>query len=199
MFFLSLFNLLTPFDTSVIDFIQNMRCGFLDIVMAVFSYVGESGGIWLIAALIMIPFKKTRATGAMIICAVLAGFLIGEFLLKNLAARPRPFVVNPDIVLTIKEPSGYSFPSGHSCSSFAAATVLLMRDKRFGFPALALACLIAFSRLYNYVHYPSDVICGILLGILCAVLTVIVFRKTGFDKKLSKTLLYKKGEEDEKL
>lgn len=196
---MSLFDIITPFDTAVLDFISGIKCAFLDVVMAFFSYAGESGGIWIIAALILIAYKKTRATGAMMLCAMLAGFLIGEIGLKNLIERPRPFVANPDIVLTIKPPSGYSFPSGHSCSSFASATVLLMRDKRFGYPALAVAFLIAFSRLYNYVHYPSDVLCGILLGILCAVATVIIFKKTGFDKKLSQTLLYKKGAEDEKL
>lgn len=75
---------------------------------------------------------------------------------------------------------------------------MLLRDKRFGIPAMAVAVLIAFSRLYNYVHFPSDVLCGILLGVTCAVLTVLIFRKTGFDKKLSGDLKYKKVDDNGK-
>lgn len=184
-------------DFSVLDFIQNtMKCEFFDFVMAFFSYIGEAGGVWIIAAVIMMCFRKTRASGVMMVCAVLAGFLIGEIGLKNLVCRPRPFTVNTDIVLSISVPSGYSFPSGHSCSSFAAATVLIVRDRRFGIPALITAFLIAFSRLYNYVHFPSDVLCGVLLGIICAVAVIVIFRKFGFDKKLSGDIKYKKIDAD---
>ena len=124
------------------------------------------------------------------------GFLVGEIGIKNLINRPRPFMVNidysarpselnPDFGLNIAIPSGSSFPSGHSCSSLAAATVMLIKDKRFGIPALVPALLIVFSRLYNYVHYPSDVLCGMLLGVICAVVVVLVFKKTGLDNRLS--------------
>ncbi len=120
--------------------------------------------------------------------AMAIGFLVGEIGIKNLINRPRPFMVNidysarpselnSDFGLNIAIPSGSSFPSGHSCSSLAAATVMLIKDKRFGIPALVLALLIVFSRLYNYVHYPSDVLCGMLLGVICAVVVVLVFKK----------------------
>ncbi len=121
----------------------------------------------------------------MLLAAVSAGFLIGELGIKNLVCRPRPFVVNPDVVLNIPPPSGYSFPSGHSCSSFAAATVLVIYDRRIGIPALCVAALVAFSRMYNYVHYPSDVFFGIMLGVAAALAVVFIFRKTGLDKRLS--------------
>lgn len=194
-------DLVYSIDVSILDFIQNtFKCVFLDYAMAFFSYIGEAGGIWIIAAVIMMCFRKTRATGVMVVCAVLAGYLIGELGIKNLVGRARPFVENPSVQLFIVPPKGYSFPSGHSCSSFAAASVLFIRDKRIGIPALVVAFLIAFSRLYNYVHFPSDVLCGILLGVLCAVVTVFVFRKTGFDSKLSGDLKYKKVDDnDEKL
>ena len=128
--------------------------------------------------------------------AMAIGFLVGEIGIKNLINRPRPFMVNvdysarpselnPDFGLNIAIPSGSSFPSGHSCSSLAAATVMLIKDKRFGIPALVLALLIVFSRLYNYVHYPSDVFCGMLLGVICAVVVVLAFKKTGLDNRLS--------------
>ncbi len=180
-------------DFAILDFIQNtMKCVFLDYVMAFFSYIGNAGGIWIITALIMMCYRKTRATGVMLLCALLVGVLIGEVGLKHLIERERPFVLNPDIIPNIKPPSGYSFPSGHSCSSFAAATVLFMHNKKIGIPAYAVAFLIAFSRLYNYVHFPSDVLGGIILGITIGIITVIVFRKTGLDTKLSGDLKYKK-------
>lgn len=192
---MNFFDFIYSVDFAVLDFIQEtMRCQFLDVVMAVFSYMGEAGGIWIISAIIMMCFRKTRATGVMVLCAVAIGFVIGEITLKNIIERPRPFVQNPQIIPAIKLPSGYSFPSGHSCSSFAAATVLFARSKKIGISAIIIAFLIAFSRLYNYVHFPSDVISGIILGVICAVVTIIFFKKTGFDEKLSGDLKYKKTE-----
>lgn len=190
---------ITSIDFAILDFIQNtIKCVFLDYVMAFFSYIGEAGGIWLISAIIMLVFRKTRATGVMMIVALLAGYLIGEVGIKNIVGRVRPFRVNTDIVLNIAPPSGYSFPSGHSCSSFAAATVIFMHSKKLGIPALIIASLIAFSRLYNYVHFPTDVIGGIILGIICAVVTVYLFKKTRLDTKLGRDLTYKKTSSDEK-
>ncbi len=195
---MSFIDLIYSIDFSILDFIQNtLKCGFLDPVMAVISYMGEAGGIWIIASVIMMCFRKTRATGVMVLCAVTMGYIIGEIGIKNIVCRARPFTENTDILLNIKPPSGYSFPSGHSCSSFAAATVLILRDKRFGIAAIIVAGTIAFSRLYNYVHFPSDVLCGILLGIACALTTVFIFKKTGFDKKLSGNIKYKKVDTDE--
>lgn len=192
---MNFFDFINSVDFAVLDFIQEtMRCQFLDIVMTIFSYMGEAGGIWIISAIIMMCFRKTRATGVMLLCATAIGFVIGEIGLKNIVDRLRPFLQNPEVVPVIKPPSGYSFPSGHSCSSFAAATVIFARNKKIGISALIIASLIAFSRLYNYVHFPSDVIGGIILGVICAVVTIIFFKKTGFDKKLSGDLKYKKIE-----
>lgn len=183
---MNFFEIITPADTAVLDFIQqHIKCDFLDVIMAFFSYIGDNGVIWLAAALIFIFSKKTRSMGVMIIFAMGIGVLIGEGVLKNIICRPRPFTANPDIVLNILPPSGYSCPSGHSCSSLAAATVILSKDKRIGIPALCLAVLIVFSRLYNYVHYPSDVLLGMALGVLSALLIILIFRKTGLDRKLS--------------
>ncbi len=179
---MSFFDAIQSIDTSVLEFIQNtFKCAFLDPIMAFFSYIGEMGIFWIAVGIVFVIFKKTRSMGV----AMLAGFLIGEIGIKNIVNRPRPFMLNADYVLNIGIPSGSSFPSGHSCSSLAAATVMLIKDKRFGIPALVLALLIVFSRLYNYVHYPSDVICGMLLGAISAVVVVLVFKKTGLDNKLS--------------
>lgn len=184
---MSFFEAINSFDMSILEYIQNtFRCTFLDHIMAALSYMGEAGAIWILAGIIMLFFKKTRLMGVMALTAMAVGYLVGELGIKNLVCRPRPFVVNPDVALNIALPSGYSFPSGHSCSSFAAATVIFLRDKRYGIPALVLASLIAFSRLYNFVHFPSDVLCGILLGIFCALMTVLVYNKTGLSNKFNK-------------
>ncbi len=166
----------------------------MDVLMTVFSYLGEWGAVWIVLGVAMLFPKKTRATGAILLAALILCTLVGEVTIKNIVARPRPFTYN-DFPLIIKTPSGYSFPSVHSCIAFSSAVVLLVRDRRFGIPALFLrrfgipalflAALIAFSRLYNYVHFPTDVFCGIILGIICAVVTLFVFKKTGLTKKLS--------------
>lgn len=156
----------------------------MDVLMTVFSYLGEWGAVWIVLGAAMLFPKKTRATGAILLAALILCTLVGEVTIKNIVARPRPFTYN-DFPLIIKAPSGYSFPSVHSCIAFSSAVILLVRDRRFGIPALFLAALIAFSRLYNYVHFPTDVFCGIILGIICAFVTMIVFNKTGLTKKLS--------------
>lgn len=174
-------------DFAILDFIQQfIKNTFLDIPMMIFSYVGEAGACWIVLGIVLCFFKKSRATGVILLASMALTALVGEIALKHLIARPRPFWVNPDITLNISAPSGYSFPSGHSGMSAAAVTVLLARErKRIAVPALVLGVLIVFSRLYNYVHYPSDVICGILLGVLCALIMLFVFRRTGLDRRLS--------------
>lgn len=180
------FELITPTDTTILDFIQQyIKCDFLDVVMAFFSYIGEVGAIWLVTAIAFMFSRKTRSMGIMMICAVSLGFLVGEIGIKNILCRPRPFVANPDVILNIFPPSGYSCPSGHSCSSLAAATVIFVKNKRFGIPALCIALLIVFSRLYNYVHYPSDVMLGMMLGVVSAFIIIFIFNKAGLDNKLS--------------
>lgn len=194
---MTFFDIVTQWDFSILEAIQNIKSDSLDILMMIFSYMGEAGAIWIFVAIILLCFNKTRPTGAMVICAMLAGFLLGELALKNIVCRPRPFITFPDLPQNINPPDGYSFPSGHSCSSFAAATVLLLRDKRMGLPAIFLAALVAFSRLYNCVHYPTDVLAGILLGISLAVITVIMFKKTKLDNKLTQPIMYKRTPADE--
>lgn len=174
-------------DFSILNFIQNtMRCALLDVSMMIFSYLGEAGAVWILIGLVMLFFRKTRATGVIMLAAMLFGYLFGEFGIKNLVCRQRPFLMNTDVTLNIIAPSGYSFPSGHCTSSFAAAFVIFNRESRWmGISAYMLAAFIAFSRLYNYVHYPTDVLCGLILGTLSAVLMIFIFRKTGLDNKLS--------------
>ena len=167
-------DILTQFDFRILDWMQtHLRCSFLDAVLPVFTHLGSAVSVILIACL-FIAFRKTRKTGLMMGVALLLGVIIGNAVLKPLVARIRPYDINTDISLLISPMHDFSFPSGHSLASFELATVLLRRDRRIGIPALAAAILVAFSRLYLYVHYPSDVLAGILLGVLFGFLGVAI-------------------------
>lgn len=167
-------------DWSVLTYIgEACHNALTDAVFPVITYLGEGGAVWLLLALGLILFGKRtgwRATGWTMALAMLAGLLIGEVALKNIVCRPRPFhFISSEVPLLIPFPSGYSFPSGHSCSSFAAAVVIFRRDKRFGAGALVLAALIAFSRMFLFVHFPSDVLVGVLLGVLCGLAAPVLY------------------------
>lgn len=177
--------MITSIDFAILDAIQQIRCAFLDYVMAFFTYLGEAGVIWIVTGVVLLFFKKTRATGAMLLAALALSFVVGNFVIKPIVARPRPFLINTNVNLFLSAPSGYSFPSGHATTAAAPAMVLLLKQRKLGLIALPVALLIMFSRLYNYVHYPSDILCGIVLGVLSALLVVFIFRKTGLERKLS--------------
>lgn len=178
------FNFVTQIDIAILNFIREfLRCTFFDVTMTFLSAIGEGGIVWIVISLIMLFFRKTRSWGIMLLLAMLLGYLIGEVAVKNIVCRVRPCYI-VDIQMIVSKPRSYSFPSGHSCSSFAAATVLLKMNKHFGIPALVLASLIAFSRLYNYVHYPTDILCGIILGVLCALIVCYLFKKFKWQEKI---------------
>ena len=164
------------FDLSVLNGIQqSLKCGFLDFLTVALSYITTSGIIWIVLGVVLTCIKKTRAVGIVVLMALAVGFLSGDVLLKHIVQRPRPFTVNTDIQLLIKQPSGASFPSTHSTLAAAVTTVLLVKNKRaLGYCALALTVCIAFSRLYLYVHYPTDVLCGLLLGVLSGVAALLI-------------------------
>lgn len=169
---------INPFDAAVMEFIQNhLHNAVTDAVMPVITTLGEAGAVWIVLSLVLLCFKKTRATGVLTLTAMLLTFLTGELGMKNLICRPRPCHTFPEVPLLIARPGSYSCPSGHSASSFAAAVMLFLRHKKQAWPALILAALIAFSRIFLFVHYPTDVLAGILLGTLFAVSIYLVYTK----------------------
>lgn len=172
-------------ELGILDFIQeHIRCGFLDWFFSTITRLGDSGIFWILLAVILLFFKKTRKTGLMMGIALLCGLIVGNITLKPLIHRIRPYDLNPDVTLLIDRLSDFSFPSGHTLSSFEGATVLMIRDKRFGVPAIVLAVCIALSRLYLYVHYPTDVLAGAILGIGFGFLAVAVVNAV--QKKITK-------------
>jgi len=165
-------------DISMLEFIQaNIRNVVLDTAMMFITRLGDMGLLWLLTAVVFTSRKKYRAIGITMLISLALMLLLGEFGLKPLIARSRPFTENPDIVLLISEPSGYSFPSSHAMSAFAAATPIFWHLKRLGIGALVVAALIAFSRVYLYVHYPSDILAGSVLGIGCGVAAIVLYSK----------------------
>lgn len=164
---------ITQIDFNILNAIQSIRNPFLDTIMPLITFLGSGGIVWAVTALIMLCFKKSRKTGIIIIVSLLLGLFLSTMGLKNVIARERPYNTEGALLtvenLLIGAPSGrFSFPSGHAISSFSAATVILLYSKKLAIPAIILATLICFTRLYLYVHFPSDVICGALFGILLA-------------------------------
>lgn len=146
---------------------EYVRNPILDKIMIFITTLGNGGMIWIAATIILLIPKKTRKVGIMSGAALLGSLIINNNIIKNLVQRPRPFVTFSDLQILIPTPSEFSFPSGHTSSSFAAAGVFYSNlPKKFGVPAVILAGLIGLSRLYVGVHYPTDVIAGIIMGIL---------------------------------
>lgn len=166
-------NALNTFEIGILDFIQDhLGCAFLDKAMPIVTLLAEGGIFWITVAVAMLFFKSTRKTGLTIGMALVMGLLVCNVTLKPLVGRIRPYDVNTSFPLLVDRLSDYSFPSGHTLASFEAAVTLMICDRRrFGYAALALAFLVAFSRLYLYVHYPTDVLMSIILGTLFALLS----------------------------
>ena len=166
-------------DDNVLNFVQeHFRNSFMDTIMPVITSLGNSGIVWILITIVLIAMKRYRKYGYMLALALIITLVVGNITLKPLIARTRPFDAN-DLknILLIEAPTDYSFPSGHTMSSFAAAIVLIYMDKKVGIIAMILAVLIAFSRLYLYVHYPSDVFAGMILGILSAIISIKLLSK----------------------
>lgn len=166
------------FELKILDFIrENLANPVLDTVMPIITKFGDGGVFWIALAVIFLIFKKTRKMGLCMGLALLMGFITGNLILKNVVGRIRPYDLNPEIEILVKHLSDYSFPSGHTLASFEAATAIFINNKKIGIPALVLAFLIAISRIYLYVHYPSDVLAAIILGIGFAILSCFVVKK----------------------
>ena len=174
---MNLFSLLAEhFDLPVLDWIAaNLWCPALDAIMPVITALGDAGIFWMAIAAALLLSRKTRRVGVGMGIAMLTGLLLCNATLKPLCQRPRPYDYQYDVFgklipLIIERQHDFSFPSGHTIASFEAAGVIALNNKKWGIGALVLACLIAFSRLYLYVHYPTDVLVSIVLGLILALL-----------------------------
>lgn len=154
-------------EIQILDWIQNIRTPFGDIIVPLISGLGNAGIIWIALTLVLLVIPNTRRSGLIMALALIADLILCNGILKNLVARTRPYDVNTAVNLLIEKPVDYSFPSGHTAASFAAVTALyLAGEKKLWKPALVLSILIAFTRMYLYVHYPTDILGGIAVGIV---------------------------------
>lgn len=176
-------DLIYKIDFFILDFIQKfLKCDFLDAVMVFFTKLGDDGIIWIVITLLCLLSDKYRKTGSALTFALVLCLLLGNEVLKESFMRLRPFQQR-EIQLLIPAPSGYSFPSGHTMSSFAAAFVFYFTHRKFFKWTVILAGLIAFSRIYLCVHFFTDVFVGVLFGILFGYLgAVIIYRKFKFKR-----------------
>lgn len=171
------------FDLPILDGIAaQLHCPLLDFLMPLVTALGDAGLIWIVLAAVLLCIPKYRKVGLAMGAALLMGLLVCNLTLKPLVARIRPFDYQllhfgRVIPLLIESPTDFSFPSGHTIASFEAATVLLVNHKKWGTAAMVLAVLIAFSRLYLYVHYVTDVLFSVMLGICFGLLANTVIRK----------------------
>lgn len=179
--------MITEIDFKILDAIQEIRFPLLDKLMVFITHLGDEGYLWIAVAVLMLFFRKTRKCGIMLGLVLVAGLVVGNLGLKNLIARERPYVQNPKMLenLLIKPLSSYSCPSGHTMSSVECATVIFMFDKRYGIPAVIIAALIGFSRMYLYVHFLTDVLLGALIGVALGMLIYFIYQKF-LDKRLKK-------------
>lgn len=171
-------NALNGFEIGILDFIQNhLRFDFLDDMMVLFTRLADDGIIWIVLAVALLCFKQTRKMGITLALALIFGLIVGNLGLKNLFARVRPYNANTEIELLIEPLKSYSFPSGHTRCCFESAMAMYLCDKRFGKVAFVLGGIIGFSRMYLYMHYPSDVIGGVILGLVNGVIAFLIVDK----------------------
>ena len=171
-------------ELQVLDALQTIHNPVLDTLMCAITRLGDAGIFWILLCMVLLILPKTRRSGVILMAALLVDLVICNGILKPLVHRIRPFDVKTGIELLVKRPTDYSFPSGHTAASFASVTALyLAGEKKLWIPALVLAVLIAFSRLYLYVHYPTDVLGGVVAGLAAGALGYWLVKKVSELKK----------------
>lgn len=166
------------FEYILLDFIRNtFSNNVMDIAMKSFSFLANIGWVWIAVAVLCLFFPKTRKIGITVALALIFSLIICNLTLKPLIGRIRPYELREGIALIITAPTDASFPSGHTSISFAGAVAIFTRNKKWGIGALVLASLIAFSRLYLYVHFPTDVFGGIIVGSACGAAAYFVSKR----------------------
>lgn len=170
--------ILNNLELEILLFIQNtIRLSFLTPIFTFFSSLGNRGSIWLVLVIVLIVNKKTRKVGIYALCGYGLCLFLTDVVLKPLFERPRPFMLYQELI-PLLHPQDYSFPSGHTTMAFTISFILYkLLDKKSGIVALVVAFLIAFSRLYVGVHFPTDILGGVLIGWLLASIIQWVYKR----------------------
>lgn len=172
-----------------IDFLlwiqRNIRNPILNPVMVFITNVfGGVGVFWILITLLLFVHPKTRRTGIAAAIALVVQAVAVNLIVKPIVARPRPYDACTALVPLVKRLWDYSFPSGHTACAFSVAAVCFVKlKKRYGVPLLVIAILVALSRMYVGVHYPTDVLGGLIFGLAAAWLGCFIVRKKIPEKK----------------
>ena len=168
-----MFNTIKDIDEYIIESMPKIHKPWLIKTMRFFTMLGNQGKVWFALCIPLLIIKSTRFTGITVLLAMLITCVTGEGIIKHLVCRIRPCNnIDEDRHVVKKPMTIYSFPSGHSASSFTVFTVLIFRMWPLAIPVLFMGLCIAFSRVYLLVHYLTDVVVGIVLGVMCGVLSV---------------------------
>lgn len=165
-------------ELQILNYIQTLRTPFGDFIMPLISSLGNAGILWILLTIVMLIRPKTRKTGWILLAALLVDLIICNLCLKPLVARVRPYNVNRTVTLLVAPLKDYSFPSGHTAASFACVIALYLAGEKWLWKiALVISILIAFSRMYLYVHYPTDVLGGVIVGIFSGIIGYLIIKK----------------------
>lgn len=168
-------------DASILLWIQDaLRAPFATPVVSFITHLGDHGIFWVALTLALLAFRRTRRIGLVCFVSMAIGWVITNLVIKNWVARVRPYELIEGLECLVGTQKDFSFPSGHTTNALACAWVLLrMAPKKYGVPAMVLAVLIALSRLYVGVHYPTDVLGGAVIGIASAIVALAMYRRFG--------------------
>lgn len=164
-------------EIKILDWIQDLHGPVGDAFWPLVTRLGDRGMIWILLAAVLLIIPRTRKSGAVLAAALCVDLVLCNRILKPVIARVRPFNVNTAVSLLIPKPGDFSFPSGHTAASFTAAAALYFGgEKKLWKPALVLASFIAFSRLYLYVHYPTDILGGMAVGVIAGFMGSVIVK-----------------------
>lgn len=154
-------------DGQILLFIQEyLRNPVCDAFFKSITHLGDAGVFWILLTIAFLCFKKTRRAGVFSACALVGSLVVNNMILKNLVGRVRPYEVVEGLQCIVAKAHDASFPSGHTGASFASATAIYKQiPKKYAVFFIVLASLIAFSRLYVGIHYPTDILGGLATGI----------------------------------
>ncbi|MGI5978901.1 MAG: phosphatase PAP2 family protein [Oscillospiraceae bacterium] len=163
------------FDAGVLFYLQDfLRSPFWNTFFVLFSRLGDGGILWIALGLALLFPPKTRRQGFDILLCIAFAALVTNGILKPLFERVRPYNALEGLSILVPPEPSWSFPSGHANASFAAAFALTKCFGKKGAWSYLIAALISFSRLWVGVHYPTDVLGGIVCGTLLAYLAWVV-------------------------
>lgn len=158
-----------PIEFAFLDYLQTLRTPFLDQLMLFVTALAGKGEVVAGFGVVLLCFKRTRKAGLTLLIAMLIAFVLSSLGLKRLFARIRPCNVNLAVDMLVARPHSFSFPSGHTTQAFAMfMSMYFARMKRLFVVTFCIGLLISFSRMYLYVHFPTDILAGAVVGTLSA-------------------------------